>query len=734
MRSCIANVDTWTTTILIASKNKRKKEQRGKAMPPPITDLLRSRGGQSRNNTATDNNNVHHRGHDTVLPLHNNNNNKNHHHGTQSSSSSTRNTTTTKNNFLLGGMYVPNKDRRRRRIVRHKHRSNNTIYELIVLDICQPVWNRRSIIMVVLLGGLLFCCRVVLHTQMPTSLTHPSDNNQHQHRYSGYFGGGNGHNNIDRLLHDPTLLTRLLPIQDERNRIESFAHEQIQQQLSKIRLKVLESLVPDWFHRNDRIIRPQPVGKDNHEEAISKNDIRKPQNAIKINHDVGDAVPALDTNKQKVSTSKRKDDAQPLLDEYPTVTPHRVLRTFDNIDTVATVSTSSCTRNLSNTDLSVTLVIQSTIDRIWILNETCLRWKSPIVLVVAMRPNQRTDPIYASTFHDHVTQWKESCTQLNVMVYHLNPETESSPEQYPVNTLRNVALDAVRTSHVLVMDVDFVPSNQLDEIIQLVLSEQLLNLPKNNDISSSSSSNNDANNHVAMVVPAFERVVHPPCTTDTECANYLQIDSSFIPRTFDELKECYENRECIVFQKEVNWEGHSSTRTKAWLQKKWYRDDDDESNNNQQVNNDKQTSLNIRTIPCFDSLRYEPYVVVRWCPITTNENESTPTDHPPKVSPVAPYYDERFHGYGKNKIQLISHLRIMGYQFNVLPQGFIVHNPHIESAAKDTWNNINENTLHHTMDALYQTFLHKLVEKYLVTNDQPSKIVNACSHHDPERQ
>ena len=136
----------------------------------------------------------------------------------------------------------------------------------------------------------------------------------------------------------------------------------------------------------------------------------------------------------------------------------------------------------------------------------------------------------------------------------------------------------------------------------------------------------------------------------------------------------------------------------------------------------------MRTIPCFDSLRYEPYVVIRWCPSSSDEKSTTTSSN---IVPVAPYYDERFHGYGKNKIQLISHLRFMGYQFAVLPSGgFIVHNPHVESSSKAVWNNVHEHALHHTMDALYQSFLNELVSIYLthVKNGgiEPNDIVGAC--------
>ena len=46
--------------------------------------------------------------------------------------------------------------------------------------------------------------------------------------------------------------------------------------------------------------------------------------------------------------------------------------------------------------------------------------------------------------------------------------------------------------------------------------------------------------------------------------------------------------------------------------------------------------------------RYEPYLVVR-------------------AGPPTPLYDERFTGYGKNKIEHVTHLRWAGWRFAVLP-------------------------------------------------------------------
>jgi Glycosyl-transferase for dystroglycan len=635
-------------------------------MPPPISELLRSR--QPRHTSKND---ASHR-EETVLPLHTTTSKG---HPTPRIGSPNA---SVPNNFLLGGMYVPNKDHRRRRMGRSKYRKYYPFLDRIfVCPISEPC--RRSVKFIVILFGVVSLhYGIAFYMQLRSGANNStSSSSLHRFRRPTYFG------NQDYLLQDKSLLKRLLPITKERNIIQTMYKKRQQYQSSSARLKVLEALVPDWFHRNDPKSSKQkqtPTKADPNVKTNQKSD------------------PTNEQRKESRDTAKEHDAvATP---EFRTAAPKRRARTLLNMADFANTTTSSCPSDLSSNDRSISLVIQSTLNRIWILQETCQRWKSPIVLVVAVRPNQPLDSLQAA-------QWRETCPHLEIILYHLNPETEGTPEQYPVNALRNVALDAVRTSHILVMDVDFVPSDQLDEVILLVLAEQLVPTAADQETSL---------DKMAMVVPAFERVLRPPCTTDLECAKHLQTDSSFIPRTFEEVKECYDNHNCIVFQREVNWEGHSSTRTTAWLQRLWYNDNDENQG-------EKHASLKIRSIPCFDSLRYEPYVVVRWCPVTKNVGE--------QGNPQAPYYDERFHGYGKNKIQLISHLRIMGYQFHVLPKGFIVHNPHVESASKESWNERNDaHSLHRTMDVLYQSYLQELVDKYVVAEDQPSKIVNACARHD----
>ena len=123
-------------------------------------------------------------------------------------------------------------------------------------------------------------------------------------------------------------------------------------------------------------------------------------------------------------------------------------------------------------------------------------------------------------------------------------------------------------------------------------------------------------------------------------------------------------------------------------------------------------SRKIKTVQCFDSYRYEPWVVLRWCPSSASKNTNGGLTGDNVHRPVAPYFDERFYGYGKNKIEMISHLRFLGYAFSVLPMSFIIHQPHPESEHKAVWKDVLHEDLHVDMDELYPKFLRELARKY----------------------
>lgn len=456
--------------------------------------------------------------------------------------------------------------------------------------------------------------------------------------------------------------------------------------------------------------------------------------------------------------------------------------------------------------IQTTLVLQSTYDRIWILTETCTRWYDPIIAVIALTIEQSNDP----NIKLPLISWKNQCPQLTLIFYTLssipisshtnntnNNDTSKndtnhnnnhpSESFYPVNELRNIALDAVVTSHVLVMDIDFVPSKNLHEAIKTTLYDLLsrnetiikaTNLTSNStaeeDVLLSSQNENNVNkdndnntamgrgrilnldhynknNKIAIVIPAFERILYPPCQTDQDCKHHLRQNSSFLPYDFDTLYECYYNhpsnqhQDCIIFQTNNNPDGHSSTNTDLWLEEQIQIMKHQAEMKNSSL--PPPTTAKMYPIDCFRSLRYEPYVVIPWCPMTTTDivdhdnhhspgnnsitydnNHDNEDDDDDEYIPISPYYDERFYGYGKNKIQHISHLRFLKYSFYVISSfGFIIHNPHIESKMKEQWNDIYHSSLHKQMDTLYQSYLYELWKKYSNTTTTSSSSNSSAS-------
>lgn len=193
---------------------------------------------------------------------------------------------------------------------------------------------------------------------------------------------------------------------------------------------------------------------------------------------------------------------------------------------------------------------------------------------------------------------------------------------YPINALRNVALSAVHTSHAVYLDVDFWPA---DNLYEMLMQHQ---------------SYFAADNRRAVVLPAF--------ALNRQCAEYrdcIETNVPFMPETQKDVFQGLVAKRITPFDR-TNRGGHGST-----LYADWFRQGNDQ----------------IMTIPCLKSHRYEPYLVFRYC-----------QDLPP--------FQEGFTGYGKNKVSWVIQLRRAGWMFGQLGRGFVVHYPHLDSAARQAWN------------------------------------------------
>lgn len=237
----------------------------------------------------------------------------------------------------------------------------------------------------------------------------------------------------------------------------------------------------------------------------------------------------------------------------------------------------------------VTLVAQMSMDRLHMLGPLCEQWGGPLSIA-----------LYASdadlrelTNHVAALPVLRDSEKLALHV------VSKSGNHYPVNHLRNVALEHAQTPYVYLSDIDFLPMHGLYYYIReavRVLGE----------------------NKRALIVPAFESLLY-------------QVD---FPRNKTQVLSMLLEGKLFTFRYHVWRQGHSQTNFEHWgrtrrpYKVEWMQD-------------------------------FEPYYV---------------------VSRNVTRYDERFVGFGWNKVSHAMSLAAQGYELVVLPEAFMVHMPHAPSS------------------------------------------------------
>ena len=277
----------------------------------------------------------------------------------------------------------------------------------------------------------------------------------------------------------------------------------------------------------------------------------------------------------------------------------------------------SCSVPLKGEEVSFTLVSQLSNDRMWMIPYHCKRWGNHPISVVVFSNRD------AKEVKDNAV--KEGCTEEQLTVQTVS-RTKYDPTgtEYPVNILRNLALSAVKTTHVVYADVDFWPAKNLHDILMKdSVRETFASDP-----------------YLATVVPAFQMVRQ--CTQWRDCRNK---NIPVMPEDKGALLALVQKRKASSFDP-TNTGGHGSTKYLTW------RD---------------QEEGTFVDLPCIKSNRYEPYLAIRYC-----------SDLPP--------FQEGFTGYGKNKMTWAMQLRKTGYRFSQLGGAFLVHYPHLDSKSREEWN------------------------------------------------
>lgn len=228
----------------------------------------------------------------------------------------------------------------------------------------------------------------------------------------------------------------------------------------------------------------------------------------------------------------------------------------------------------------------------------------------------------------------------------LTPVFYKRNQEFPVNKMRNAAIGAVTTTHFFYNDIDFLPSDDLFGRL-MALPESFLLKPQ-----------------LAIVVPAFE--LFPKLKVGkNEFSHKLKELINYLPHDRQMLRDSLNEGTITVFREKSGLHDY--------LLSEWF---------------DTSMTFDVYRIPCFVGDRQEPYVVVQ-------------------KSSSLPMYDERFVGYGFNKVQWLEHLRASGYEFFVFRHGFIVHFPHPASESLSRFP-----VRVKSVGELYKKFLNELHRKY----------------------
>ena len=200
---------------------------------------------------------------------------------------------------------------------------------------------------------------------------------------------------------------------------------------------------------------------------------------------------------------------------------------------------------------------------------------------------------------------------------------------YPVNHLRNLALDTTNTPYVFLSDGDFLPIfglfNHLKKANKMLMTGEKKR---------------------ALVIPAFNG------------------EGGFqYPNNKKELQVQLKQGSVRMFCVWCAHQTHGPTNYTVWANA-------------------------THPYKVEWAFHFEPYVVVR--------------------RDVA-RYDERFVGYGWNKVSQITELKAQGYDFVVLPQVFTIHSPHKRTSDREIWKRKNYKFC---INSLWKRFIQDLLQKY----------------------
>lgn len=215
--------------------------------------------------------------------------------------------------------------------------------------------------------------------------------------------------------------------------------------------------------------------------------------------------------------------------------------------------------------------------------------------------------------------------------------------RYPINRLRNLAIQASSSTYILVIDVDFVPSPDMHRL----LVQGAIPLIETRNLRSAS----PTLRRTAMVIPTFALAVG--------------FEGGEIPRTLREVERLYRAEPQLAMLTDPN-AGHGPTLPSRLFhyQLREYSRQNPNSSTSSSSSSSSSSSFYDSYEVCYEP-QWEPYYVLHRA------------SHP--------LYDERFTDQGGDKQSHALVLNALGYEFRVLTNGAWVVHPPKTDLASEAW-------------------------------------------------
>ncbi|GAA5866428.1 hypothetical protein JCM3774_004680 [Rhodotorula dairenensis] len=350
---------------------------------------------------------------------------------------------------------------------------------------------------------------------------------------------------------------------------------------------------------------------------------------------------------------------------------------------------------------SVTLVTQLSVSRLPRFDRLLDAWNGPVSATVYLVDEDDLEPLssYLRNLSSPASA-RPTWSRLTLTILKPSYATDESSMlarlRYPINRLRNLAIEAAASPYILVIDVDFVPSPGMhDNLVRHAI--PLIENPYSNSNAASPTLR-----RTAVVIPTF--------------ALALGFEGE-MPTTMDRLEELYGSEPQLAMLTDPN-SGHGPT-SPARLFHQW-RSASSSSQKQQSRRGSSDASYEV----CYEP-QWEPYYVLHRA------------SHP--------YYDERFTDQGGDKQSHALVLNALGYSFRVLVGdgaggGVWVMHPPKTDLASEAWpaarlgaERARAEGTDHAIDAGDRISATEAGEKGLVEPDSEREHFNFAAQRDQTR-